>query len=380
MSILKDVHVGLEAELGEFGGATIALNYGEVGGEYAAMKKACGLFDASHRGVLEVTGQDRHKFLNNLLSNDTSFDAGHVRGAFLLNGKGRVAMDMNLIEVDANTTWIETARANVPVLTKLLDRYLFAEKVVLKDRNADLATLWLVGPGAATLASTAFGGDVLTQPMSCQTTSGVTTWRDDHDQLIVIGVILDSTKLVETWHRLVEQYGKELSTGRRALRAVGWNAFNVVRVEAGRPIAGIDFELAPPAFPGRKEQNAGLEEVALPTSAYLLPAETGLLDRNVSFTKGCYLGQEVVARMHSRGQLARKLVRVWMDGDELPIAGGQVFDAAGVDQIGVVTSSAPSPASSNRAVAIALIKKGAFAPGSLLKIPAEGAMRSGTVG
>jgi folate-binding protein YgfZ len=374
----------MEAQTGEFAGRSIVLNYGEVGGEYAAMKKAAGLFDANHRGILQITGSDRHKFLGNLLSNDTQLSPGQVRGAFLLNGKGRVAMEMTLIEASADSTLIETSIHHVPLLAKLLDRYLFAEKVKLIDRSNELATLWLVGPGAATLASTAFGGEVLTQPMSCQSTGDITTWRDDFADLIVVGVILPRAKLVQTWNGLLEKHGQELSIGRRALRAVGWNAFNAVRIESGRPIAGIDFELAPPDMPGKKK-DATEPEASLPTSAFLLPAETGVLcDRNVSFVKGCYLGQEVVARMYSRGQLARKLVRVWMKGEELPLAGGQVFDSTqsnqiGANPIGIVTSSSPSPASSNRAVLIALVKKGHFDHGSVLKIPAEGAVHEGVV-
>ncbi len=383
--------------MGEFCGKSIALNFGEVGSEYAAMHKAAGLFDAAHRGVLEITGIDRHKFLGNLLSNDTQLRPGMVRGAFLLNHKGRVACEVNLIERDSETTLLETAAHHVPLLATLFEKYHFSEKVKFVDRSTDksteksteLAQLWLVGPGAATLASIAFSCDVLTTPMTCTNVGSACLWRDDLNDLIVVGVIIPRDTLSDVIKRLIETFGQEVSIGRRALRRVGWNAFNVVRIEAGRPILGIDFEPAPPAIPGKTAtadapDTAGTAGV-LPTSAYLLPAETGLAHRNVSFTKGCYLGQEVVARMYSRGQLARKIVPFVMQGEELPIAGAQVFEETGQPensqtQIGVVTSSAPSPAQSNRAIGLALLKKPHFEPGSKLLIGAEGAMHGAKVG
>ncbi|HTW95027.1 MAG TPA: glycine cleavage T C-terminal barrel domain-containing protein, partial [Tepidisphaeraceae bacterium] len=95
-------------------------------------------------------------------------------------------------------------------------------------------------------------------------------------------------------------------------------------------------------------------------------------------TKGCYLGQEIVARMHARGQLARQIVGFRVDGDFLPLAGTGIFDEQS-NGIGGVTSSTMSPILSDAAIGLALVKRPFNAIGSTLVIPAEGAMRTAKV-
>jgi folate-binding protein YgfZ len=130
--------------------------------------------------------------------------------------------------------------------------------------------------------------------------------------------------------------------------------FNTARIEAGRPLFGIDFDDS------------------------VLPAETGQLDRAVSFTKGCYLGQEIVARMHARGQAARQIVGIRMHQDALPIAGAPIIDDE-KNQIGAITSSTISPVLSNASICLGLLKSPFAAVGTELQIATEGAFRTGTV-
>src|SRR5262249_20463818 len=141
---------------------------------------------------------------------------------------------------------------------------------------------------------------------------------------------------------------------KRPLRPIGWAAFNASRIEAGRPLFGVDFDDT------------------------VLPAETGQFDRAVSVTKGCYLGQEVVARMYARKQVARQLVGLKMEDDGLPIAGSPIFDE-NQNQIGGITSSTMSPILSDAAIALGFLKKPHFAEGTVVHIPAEGKIRKATV-
>jgi folate-binding protein YgfZ len=154
------------------------------------------------------------------------------------------------------------------------------------------------------------------------------------------------------WNGLAKPY--EGQTNKRGLRPVGWAMFNATRVEAGRPLYGIDFTDAS------------------------LPAETGQFDRAVSVTKGCYLGQEVVARMYARQQVAKALVGLRMVEDALPTAGAEILNSEGV-QVGTVTSSTLSPVLGGACLALGTVKKGFFDPGTELKVPAEGAMRGAKV-
>jgi folate-binding protein YgfZ len=151
------------------------------------------------------------------------------------------------------------------------------------------------------------------------------------------------------------RFGPTDRVGVRKVRPAGWAAFNATRIEAGRPMFGIDFDDS------------------------ILPHETGpALERAVSFTKGCYPGQEIVARMHARQQVARRIAGIRVEDGGLPLAGAKVFDDKG-NEIGGVTSSTVSPILSNAAIALALLKKPHFTTGSIVAVPAEGEMRKATV-
>jgi tRNA-modifying protein YgfZ len=102
------------------------------------------------------------------------------------------------------------------------------------------------------------------------------------------------------------------------------------------------------------------------------------MNRAVSFTKGCYLGQEIVARMHARGQVAKQVVGVKFDGDTLPMAGAAVYDDQS-NAVGAVTSSTVSPLLSGAALCLAVVKRPFFTLGTTVNVPAEGAIRKGTV-
>ncbi|MDX1682087.1 MAG: glycine cleavage T C-terminal barrel domain-containing protein, partial [Phycisphaeraceae bacterium] len=138
-------------------------------------------------------------------------------------------------------------------------------------------------------------------------------------------------------------------------RGIGWLAINTARIEAGRPLYHVDFG---------------------PDS---LPAETGCLDEAVSFTKGCYIGQEVVARMQNLGHPKRKVVGLTFADGQLPIAGTGLMDEPSGDVIGGVTSSTPSPMNGGEAIALGTVKWGFHEPGTEVYAAAEGSQVVGTV-
>jgi glycine cleavage system aminomethyltransferase T len=102
------------------------------------------------------------------------------------------------------------------------------------------------------------------------------------------------------------------------------------------------------------------------------------MDRAVSLTKGCYPGQEIVARMHARKQIAKQLVGIRMNDDALPIAGAQINDEQG-NTVGGVTSSTISPILSGAAICLGYVKRPLFSLGTKVTIPAEGQMRQAMV-
>lgn len=361
---LYALHQQAQAEFQPYGALEIVSTFGEPQAEYAAIRKSCGLIDQPQRALVELTGPDRLTFLNNLLTNQTydkqtksPIPAGSAVYAFLLDAKtGRIKLDLHVLELGERTL-LELDRRLVDVLLPVLERYLFAEKVKMIDRRDELHQIALHGPGAPALVNEALDTALigLDRPGTCAAGRmlghDVLVWRDDVCAVPGLHVILPTETAGKMWMHLITRFGSSDDPGARRLRPVGWAAFNATRVEASTALFGIDFD----------DQT--------------LPAETGaLLDKAVSFTKGCYPGQEVVARMHARGQVARQIVGVRMTGDALPLAGAQVLEAQD-NVIGVVTSSTISPVLSNAAICLATVKRPHFAEGTELRIPAEGAIR-----
>ena len=355
-----------------YGPVEIVSTFGEPQAEYAAVRKSVGLIDLPQVGFIELTGKDRHAFLNNLLSNQTydkaakqPLKSGESVYAFLLNLKGRVVCDLWVIESTDRTLLAVDVRL-IDTLIVLLNRYLFADDVRVRSLVNETHAMALHGPRAVELCDAEIiNGRIIG--------AAVVTWRDDVCGVPGVHIAVATSSAEAVWSHLVSRHGGEIELGKRLLRPIGWAAFNATRIENGRGLFGIDFELAAPSMPGAKP---GPDEPA--RAPGVLPAETGLLDQAVSFTKGCYLGQEIVARMHARKQVARLLVGLRVDAGALPIAGEHVIDASD-NPIGVITSSTMSPMLSDAAIALAIVKKPHFEIGTVVRVPAEGAMRNATV-
>lgn len=360
---LLDRHEHIEFQ--PYGRFEIVSTFGEPQAEYAAVRKSCSMIDMPQRGFLELTGPDRLAFLHNLLTNrtwDKQTKSGLGRGegvyAFFLNLKGRIVADANVLELGERTL-LEMDRRMAASVGAAFGRYLFAERVTITDRSGGLHEVALHGPRALEVLSGAADAPISELPpmgVAEATIGGVSVvvWRDDPTATPGYHLITAAEDAPALWTALIDRFGQPQALGKRLLRPIGWAAFNATRIEGGRPMFGIDFDES------------------------VLPAETGQLSRAVSFTKGCYLGQEIVARMHARGQVARQIVGLRLGSDALPIAGTKLFDN-GVNEIGGITSSTVSPVLSNIAIALGYVKKPYTPIGTKVTVPAEGQMREATV-
>ena len=360
MNPLIDLHRQAEAEFQPYGEIEIVSTFGEVPAEYSAIRKGCGLMDLPFRGIIELNGKDRLIFLNNLISNQvydkqtkTGLAAGAGVYAFLLNAKsGRIIADMNVIE-RGDRTLLELDARLVPIVLDGLEKYRFAEQVKMASRVGALHEIALYGPA---------GGPLLGVTLEVGGSTGVNLfghdaviWRDDRTGSPGHHLIVPTGAARVVWMELLSRHGMPDQIGKRQLRPIGWAAFNTTRIEAGRPLFGIDFDDS------------------------ILPHETSsALDRAVSFTKGCYPGQEIVARMHARQQVARRIAGIRLEGDALPIAGTKITDDQG-NEIGGVTSSTISPILSNSSIALTLLKRPHFNVGTVVRVPAEGEIRKASV-
>ena len=363
---LLSLHQQMQAEMQMYSATEIVLTFGEPQAEYAALHKSCALVDMPQCAMLELTGKDRLPFLNNLLTNQTydkdkktNMIVGAGVYSFLLNLKGRIVSDMNVLNISDDRTILQMDRRMISIVKPYLEKYLFVEKVKINDLSQTHHQIGLFGPESKAAVESLLGKPIteLTAMQSVLEKVGdieVVIYRDDitGPMGFVLIVPVDSAKNI--WMELYRRFAGALDLGKRPLRPTGWAAFNAARIENGRPIFGIDFDDS------------------------ILPAETGQFERAVNVNKGCYLGQEIVARMHARQQVAKQLVGIRMEGDALPVAGNKIFDDAN-NEIGGITSSTLSPVLSNVSICLGYLKKPFFNLGQVVTIPAEGQMRKGVV-
>jgi folate-binding protein YgfZ len=367
---LHDLHETAGAEFQSYTDIEIVSTFGQPQAEYAAVRTGAGLIDLPQRTFIELAGKDRLPFLNNLLTNQTwdketkqGMSSGTGVYAFFLNTKGRIVCDVNVLEL-GDRCLLEIDARIAEAFAQSLKKYVFAEQVTIASRFGELHEFALHGPGVPTLLQEWFsnGDDVLLPQLplsSVQFQIGVVpiiAWRDDIAGVPGFDLVIPSEHAEKIWRSLLDKFSvpPEHQPAKLRLRPFGWAVYNTTRIEAGRPLFGIDFD------------------------DNILPAETGQMQRAVSLTKGCYLGQEIVARMHARNQIARQIVGIRMKEDALPLAGAPVMDAAG-NTVGGITSSTVSPILSNACIALALVKKAFVEVGTEVKVAAEGAMRPAVV-
>ena len=351
----------------EQGGAALCelvASYGDVEPEYAAIRRGAGIMDCPQRGTLIVTGKDRRDFLNRMLTQELKdLGPGMGRESFWLNRKGRIEADVHVMELGERTLMdVDFCQAASAATT--LGEFVFTEDVAIADASREFLRVVVHGPWAERVVAAAAGRDGFAlQPGAVMeiviNTSNVVAVRRDSCGVPGVELIVPRDMAVQVWEALLAT-DATIGEGKRRVRPIGWHAFNIARIEAGTPLMNIDF------------------------SSSNLPHETGVLRKRVSFTKGCYLGQEVVARMESLGQPKQVLVGSRMDDDRLPVAGSQVFarreDGSMDQQIGAVTSSTLSPMLGAMPIAFAMIRTAHSQGGTKLLVNAEAAQVSATVG
>ena len=265
---------------------------------YEACTSGAGLVDRSELGKLLLSGEQAREFLDGQVSNEiASLQDGHGRYAALLTNKGRMLGDLRVIATDDGLLLL-TERVALQALFDQVRRGLIGWHAELDKRTLQLALLSLVGPRADEVARAA--GLAVPGP-------------DEHDvagDVVRTDLGLDVLPAAE---RAGEVRGALLDAGAVEVPEA---AAEIVRVEHGRPRYGIDLD------------------------ATVMPEEAGIVDRAVSFTKGCYVGQETVARLHWKGKPNRHLRRLHL---RAPAATGDVVVAADGKQVGTVGSAVVSP-------------------------------------
>jgi len=303
--------------------------------EYRAVRTHAGLIDWSTQSLLEVRGADRAFFLHNLLTQHiTQLAPGSGAHAALVTPNAKLLAEL-LVLADEQAHWLLTDRSRVETVLKTLERYVITEDVSLHDRSADVALLALQGPDTAAILRHHFGCSLAlqlgthTRCIVDDATIRIVAWSLTGEPGAIM--VVPSDRAGSVWERVRAQ----------GATPVGWEAFNVVRLEAGIPWFGIDMN----------------EECLLP--------ETGLERTAVSDTKGCYVGQEVMARLQTYGSVSRKLMGMVCESSTVP-APGDAIEQDG-QRVGEVTSACASPAL-KQPIVLGYVKRPHYRVGTAVEI------------
>ncbi|MGH0030845.1 MAG: YgfZ/GcvT domain-containing protein [Myxococcota bacterium] len=301
----------------------------------ARVRRGVGWFPELARGVVSVAGADRTRWLNGMISADVAALApGEGAPALLLSPKGRILADMHVLN-RGDVFWLDTAQGRVDPLVAALDRYVIADDVTLANVSPDLCRASLEGPRLPdvlrALGVAAPPPDGCVEALVGGAPVVLAAFGESGEpalQLFVPVVAFDAVA-----DAVVAASGDALVAGDAA-------TLDVLRIEAGTPRIGADLD----------------DDV--------FPAEAGLVERAVSLTKGCFTGQEIVARIESRGGVNHRLVGLHF-GDAAPPEPGRALALPEGKAIGEVTSACVSPVG---AIGLGYVRLPHDAPGTELRV------------
>jgi aminomethyltransferase len=295
-------------------GLQAVAHYGDVASEYRLLGRSCGLMDRLWVEHLELTGEDRARFLNGMVTGDAkTLEPGDGRFVFFTSAQGRILAEARVMAL-AESLLLELPAGCAAPIVEHLSRYIVADRVELALRP-DLRALSLVGPAARTVAARLAAGEPM---LEHRWSSRQVVWRGAEMILASderLGAPAVTVHVAEADAPAVAE--RLLRPGDRvAAEPVGFEAAEALRIEAGWARFGADF------------------------GADRFPQEVGESDA-LDFEKGCYLGQEVVARIHYRGKVNHRLCGLRLGSGELPRPGSAV-DLDG-DDVGRSGSAVRSP-------------------------------------
>jgi len=364
---LHDTAARAGAVFTEMAGWSVPAHFGDPLREYEQARAGCVVFDRSHRGKLQLTGPEAARFLHNLTTQDVlGLPPGEGREAFAVTAKSRVVAYFLLFHEKTprgdSAYWLNLPPGTAEKTLQHFDHFRISERVEFADRTHDFAQLHVAGPQAPALLEKTFGAappqlkelkelDYFLLPLTpfavCR-----------HDLLGLPGFDLFCPTAVlseAVWERLTpsgatwaEALWNRLTQA--GATPAGREAFETLRVEAGTPAFGPEID----------------ENTFVP--------EVGRTRQAISYTKGCYLGQEPIVMARDRGQVNRTLLGLKLTGGPAP-NGSLVYRDD--KEVGRVTSCVQSPRFG--AIALAYIRRGSQEPGTAVEVEAEGARRPAVV-
>ena len=300
----------------------------ELDAQYRQLREECGLVDRSGRGKLLVAGPDAAEYLQGQLTNDTeALEPGDGSYAALLDRKGHMQSDLRVLRPgESPDLWLDCEAVALPPVLKHLTMYSIGRDVAVEDASAARAILSLAGPRSVEIAGTAALPEYACEETTVAGVECVAAGTREGIDLICAAAQAERLR------------GALLEAGAVAVSA---EAAEILRIEAGVPRYGAEM------------------------GAETMPAEAGIVEQAVSFTKGCYIGQETVARLHYKGKPNRHLRGLRLSAPAAPGAPLRL----GEKEVGSLGSAAVSPALGP--VGLAIVRREAE-PGTELAVGEDG--------
>ena len=342
---LHDQHIARGAVFAEAGGWEVPVHYGTPLTEHAAVRTGAGIADLSHRGKLRVTGDDRVKWLQSVISNDIlPLKSGQGVTSGFLSHKGKMLSYFRVYMLSEAIMLEDVGEIGETTYHALRKFLLYGTKAKMENCVETWGLLLVSGPKAAELILKTFGCDVshlsplsfVTQEISGQP---ALLTRTEETGEMDIEILMLADGLIEAWNRLWSA-GEPMG-----IRPFGSEAREALRLEAGLPRAGIEL------------------------TDEIVPPEANLEGQAFSLSKGCYPGQEVVARMDTYGSVRRRMVGLAFKDGVVPAKGARLF--SGDRDVGWISSAAYSP-SLDTSIALGFPLRNFTAPGTSLTVEVEG--------
>jgi len=334
-------------------GWNLAAYFTDAASENQAVRNNVGIADLSYQGRLRLTGEDRAKFLHRIISNDVeSLSVGQGNYATLLTHRGKIIADMN-VHVLEDAIGLNTAPETTDSLFKELDKYIIADDVELSVLTAETGAIAVHGPKSpeivqSVLGITDLGTLVQHHNRFCnvdfpQGWQWIVCVRADRTGEIGYHLYTSADALAWLWERLIAEG--------EAVQPVGWDALESLRIEAGIPRYGTE-----------------LTDTVIPLEAEL--------EHAINFEKGCYIGQEIVARMKYRGHPNRLLRGLEIHDANVPEQNDRIF--SNEKEVGWITSATYSP-TFEKPIALGYVRTAVTMEGSRVQIETSAGLVNGTV-
>jgi folate-binding protein YgfZ len=338
---LAATHLAAGAKMGVWFGCALPDYFGDPAAEYRSARDTVALIDKNYRAYLSFTGPDRVRYLNAILTNNIKdLREGHGIVSLLLNPQGHILAEIETYAFPDRLLCVSYSTIRER-LTEWLNKYIIMDDVTLIDETPRYGALALEGPKAAALVKEVSRAD-LTKFDELSSHGGkvgsVPCWIAKRSPGGVPGAefLAEREKLPELWQILLDA-ARWHDGG-----PMGYAALSATRLAQGVPWFGYDF--------GEKQ----------------IPHEAGLQDSHISYTKGCYTGQEIVERVRSRGQVNRRRVELLFSGDVVPEQDALL--TMNGQEVGYVTRAARiwDPP---RIIGMGYARKEANPPGTVLQWP-----------